>query len=54
VKLARYVKLSVYKHDSAQSGIMHSGSVSILLHEAKPALGLFCLHSNTIDWSDHV
>jgi len=23
--------------------------VSILLHEAKPVLGLFCLHLNTVD-----
>ena len=23
--------------------------VSVLLHEAKPVLGLFCLHFNTID-----
>jgi len=28
--------------------------VSILLHETKPVLGLFCLYSNTIGWSDHV
>jgi len=28
--------------------------VSILLHEAKPVLGLFCLHLNTIHWSGHV
>ena len=27
VKLARYVKLSVYEHDRAQSGTTHSGSV---------------------------
>jgi len=27
VKLARYVKLSVYKHDRAQSGTTDSGSV---------------------------
>jgi len=27
VKLARYVKLSVYKHDRIQSGATHSGSV---------------------------
>jgi len=28
--------------------------VSILLHEAKPVLGLFYLHLNTIGWSGHV
>jgi len=28
--------------------------VSILLHEAKPVLGLFWLHLNTIGWSGHV
>jgi len=28
--------------------------VSILLHEAKPVLGLFCLHLNTTGWSSHV
>jgi len=28
--------------------------VSTLLHEAKPMLGLFCLHLNTIGWSGHV
>ena len=28
--------------------------VSILLHEAKHVLRLFCLHLNTIDWSGHV
>ena len=27
VRLTRYVKLSVYKHDRAQSGTTHSGSV---------------------------
>ena len=27
---------------------------SILLHEAKPVLGLFCLHLNAIGWSGHV
>jgi len=27
--------------------------VSILLHEAIPVLGLFCLHLNTIGWSGH-
>jgi len=27
VKLARYVKLSVYEQDRAQSGTTHSGSV---------------------------
>ena len=54
VKLARNVKLSVYKHDDrVQSGTTHSDSV-ILLQEAKPVLGLFCLHSNTIGWSDHL
>ena len=30
----------------------HIQIVSILLHEAKPVLGLFCLHLNTIGWSD--
>jgi len=25
--------------------------VPILLHEAKPVLGLFCVHLNTIGWS---
>jgi len=29
-------------------------ALSILLHGAKPVLGLFCLHLNTIDWSGHV
>ena len=28
--------------------------VSILLHEAKPVLGLFWLHLNTIGWRGHV
>ena len=43
VKLARYVIFSVYEHDDrAQSGTTHSSSV-IVLHEAKPVLGLFCL-----------
>ena len=28
--------------------------VSILLHEAKAMLGIFCLHLNTIVWSGHV
>jgi len=28
--------------------------VSILLHEAKPMLGIFCLHLNAIDWRGHV
>jgi len=28
--------------------------VSILLHEAKPVLGLFCLHLNAIGGSGHV
>jgi len=28
--------------------------VSILLHEAKPVLRLFCLHLNTIGWSGQV
>jgi len=28
--------------------------VSILFHEAKPMLGLFCLHLNTTGWSGHV
>jgi len=30
------------------------GIVSILLHEAKPVLGLFCLRLNTTGWSGHV
>jgi len=30
------------------------GLVSILLHEAKPVLGLFCFHLNTIGLSGHV
>jgi len=48
VKLARYVKLSVYEHDRAQ-GAQRIQVVSILLlHEAIPVLGLFCLHLNTI------
>ena len=28
--------------------------VPILLHEAKPVWGLFCLHLNTVGWSGHV
>jgi len=28
--------------------------VSILHHEAKPVLGLFCLYLNTNGWSGHV
>jgi len=40
VKLAIYVKHSVYEHDRAQSGTTPS-DMSILLHEAKPVLGLF-------------
>jgi len=28
--------------------------VSILLHEAKTMLGIFCLHLNVIGWSGHV
>jgi len=28
--------------------------VSTLLHEAKPVLGQFCLHLNTVGWSGHV
>jgi len=28
--------------------------VSILLHEAQPVLGLFCLHLNTIGRSGHM
>ena len=28
--------------------------LSILLHEAKPVLGLFCLHLDTTGWSGHV
>jgi len=32
----------------------HIQVVSILLHEAKRVLGLFCLHLNTIGWSGHV
>ena len=48
VKLARYVKLSVCKHDRAKVvQLIHV--VSTLLHEEKPMLGLFCLHLNTID-----
>jgi len=32
----------------------HIQVVSILLYEAKPVLGLFFLHLNTISWSGHV
>jgi len=42
VKLARYVKLSVYEHDRTK-GAQRIQVVSILLHEAKPVLELFCL-----------
>ena len=34
--------------------VQHTQVVSILLHEAKRVLGLFCLHLNTIGWSGHV
>ena len=33
---------------------IHVDLVSILLHEAKPVLGLFSFHLNTIGWSGHV
>jgi len=38
----------------AQSDNAFRQVMSILLHEAKPVLRLFCLHLNTIDWSGHV
>jgi len=51
--LARFVKISVYEHDRAQTGTTYSGSVySASL--GKTVLGLFCLHLNTIGWSGHV
>jgi len=28
--------------------------LSVLLHEVKPVLGLFCLYLNTVGWSGHV
>jgi len=54
VKLARYVKLAVdrHDHDKGQSGIIPyiylQFVVSIVLYEAKTVLGLFCLQLNTI------
>jgi len=32
-----------------QSGTTHSGNVSVLLHEAKPVLGLFCLRTQLVE-----
>jgi len=50
--VAWYVKLSVeaWQGQSAQ----RTQVVSILLHEAKAMLGLFCLQLNTVGWSGHV
>jgi len=54
VKLARYVKLAVHRHDhdKRQSGTIQciylQLVVSIVLYEAKTVLGLFCLQLNTI------
>jgi len=42
VKLVTQVKLCVYKHDRAKV-TQHIQLVSILLHETKLVLGLFCL-----------
>jgi len=50
----RYVKLAPHRHDRAQSGTMHLGTVvSIVLHEANTVLGLFCLRLNLIGRSCH-
>jgi len=55
IKLARYVKLAVHRHDhdKGQSGTVQciylQLIVSIVLYEAETVLGLFCLQLNTID-----
>ena len=49
--MSRHVKLSLYKHDRAKVA-QHIQVVSILLHEAKLLLGLFCLsfEHNWLKW----
>jgi len=53
VKLERYAKLSVCKHDKAQTGKTHSGSV-YSASWGNTCAGTILLHSNTIGWSGHV
>jgi len=59
VKLARYVKLPVHRHDhdKGQSGTIQCSYlqlvVSIVFYDAKTVLGLICLQLNTIGWSEH-
>jgi len=36
LKLARYVKLSVYKHDRAQSGTTYSGTIRPVTRGVNP------------------
>jgi len=46
VKLARYVKLSVYKHDRAQSGVATSRLVGVVLN-VRFTTNRMCAKNNT-------